>query len=113
MPVIDLDFYDRVVLDSRALGQQAVARFVLWPNYRLFQRVKIVFEGFERAPPPGVTDVILAPNHTDRFNYWPLQWEMWRRRHPFTSVWVKGKYYRHPASATFFNLMGCIPLPSL
>jgi hypothetical protein len=33
-------------------------------------------------------------NHTDRYNYWPFQYQLWKWQYPYTTVWAKGKYYR-------------------
>jgi 1-acyl-sn-glycerol-3-phosphate acyltransferase len=56
---------------------------------------------------------MFALNHTDRYNYWPFQYRMWRRGDlPFTTTWVKGKYYENKWLGWFFDQCNNIPLPS-
>jgi 1-acyl-sn-glycerol-3-phosphate acyltransferase len=52
-------------------------------------------------------------NHTDRYNYWPFQFQMYHQGIPrFTATWVKGKYYENPVMARFFDATNNIPVPS-
>ena len=60
---------------------------------------------------PG-RSTILAMNHTDRYNYWPFQFQLWRQGRGFTATWVKGKYYENPFIAAFMDANNNIPLPS-
>ncbi|MCA9770932.1 MAG: hypothetical protein KC466_00900 [Myxococcales bacterium] len=115
MPTLDLAYYDALRLDRRNLGQRFVGWVLLWPQYDLWPGVEIVLEGAEHIPTrEGGETVVLAMNHTDRYNYWPFQYKLWRDgRYPFTATWVKGKYYRNPWMARFFNATQNIPLPSL
>ena len=83
----------------------------LSPNYRLFQNVDIRVENVEKIPPDET--VIFAMNHTDRYNYWPFQYELWRMHYPFTTVWAKGKYYRSKAVGKFLDSCNVIPVPSM
>ena len=56
---------------------------------------------------------MFALNHTDRYNYWPFQFELWRRDHErMTMAWVKAKYYENKLLAGFFDLCNNLPLPS-
>jgi len=109
--MIDLEHLDRISLSSNPLGQRIVARLVLSPNYHLFQNVDIRLENVERIP-RGET-VIFAMNHTDRFNYWPFQYELWRMHYPFTTVWAKGKYYRSKVVGKLLDSCNVIPVPSM
>jgi hypothetical protein len=52
-------------------------------------------------------------NHTDRYNYWPFQYELWRRHYPFTTVWAKGKYYRSKVVGKLLDSCNVIPVPSM
>ncbi|MEO0811817.1 MAG: 1-acyl-sn-glycerol-3-phosphate acyltransferase, partial [Myxococcota bacterium] len=57
--------------------------------------------------------VIFAMNHTDRYNYWPFQYQMYREGVArFTATWVKGKYYENPMMARFMMSTNNIPVPS-
>lgn len=109
--MIDLEHLNRITLSSNPLGQRIVARLVLSPNYHLFQNVDIRLENVERIP-RGET-VIFAMNHTDRFNYWPFQYELWRMHYPFTTVWAKGKYYRSKVVGKLLDSCNVIPVPSM
>ncbi|MGB4547321.1 MAG: lysophospholipid acyltransferase family protein, partial [Syntrophales bacterium] len=84
---------------------------VLGPNYHIFQHVDIRLENVERIPHNET--VIFAMNHTDRYNYWPFQYQLWRLRFPYTTVWAKGKYYRNRAVGKFLDACNVIPVPSM
>jgi len=90
------------------MGQRLVAAGVLRPNYTL-ARTQIVFEGEERIPDEPV---IFALNHTDRYNYWPFQYALWRRHGRFTATWVKGKYYENAFVGRFMELTNNLPTVS-
>ena len=51
-------------------------------------------------------------NHTDRYNYWPFQYTLWRRQNRFTATWVKGKYYEGRFVAAFMESMLQLPTVS-
>lgn len=112
--MIDLAYYDRLEMDPRNIWQRVFASLFIWPNYAL-SGVKVVFEGLENVPTKAAGEhVILAPNHTDRYNYWPLQIKLWwEKNYPFTATWAKGKYYRNKWIGRFLNANQGIPLPSL
>jgi len=99
---------NRIRLSGRPLGQRLVAKGVLWPNYSL-ARTEIVFEGAERIPDERV---IFALNHTDRYNYWPFQYALYRRHERFTATWVKGKYYENGFVGRFMELTNNLPTVS-
>jgi 1-acyl-sn-glycerol-3-phosphate acyltransferase len=109
--VIDEDHLTRLKLWERPLGQRAVGSLLLMPNYKLPPQTRIVLEGVENLPRDRT--VIFALNHTDRYNYWPFQYQMWRRGGlPYTTTWVKGKYYENRWLGWFFDQCNNIPLPS-
>lgn len=109
--IVDETHIKNVRLYRRPLAQLAVAHLFLTPNYRLPPRVEIILEGLENLP--RNRRVIFALNHTDRYNYWPFQYQMWRHGDlPFTTTWVKAKYYENPLLAWFFDQCNNIPLPS-
>lgn len=105
--MLDLQRMQRVHLTASPKGQRVVGMGLLAPNYELPPRVRIELEG---RPPDE--PVIFAMNHTDRYNYWPFQYALWRRLHRFTATWVKGKYYENPAVGKFMELMNNIPTVS-
>jgi len=96
-------------LHRRPPGQVAVAALMRF-DYSFPRRTDIVLE--QVAHLPSGRTVFLAMNHTDKYNYWPLQYAMYRRGLPFTATWVKGKYYDHPVTARFLDATNNIPLPS-
>ena len=107
--MLDLARLQRIHLVARPPGQRLFAK-LLALDYRFPRRTEIVVEGLERIPQDR--SVFLAMNHTDRYNYWPLQYHMHRQRLRYTATWVKGKYYQHPLMAWFMDRTGNIPLPS-
>ncbi len=106
--MLDIARMNRISLSGRPLGQRLVAAGVLRPNYTL-ARTRIVFEGEERMPDEPV---IFALNHTDRYNYWPFQYALWRRHGRFTATWVKGKYYENVFVGRFMELTNNLPTVS-
>jgi 1-acyl-sn-glycerol-3-phosphate acyltransferase len=110
--MIDLDYLKKINLVSKPLGQQIVASFLLFPNYHIFAHVDIQVENIDRIPRDE--NVIFAMNHTDRFNYWPFQYKLWSMKcFSYTTVWVKGKYYRNALLAKGLDLCNLIPVPSM
>jgi 1-acyl-sn-glycerol-3-phosphate acyltransferase len=110
--MIDIDYIKKIKLVSRPLGQRFLANFLLLPNYHLFAQVDIRIENSERIP--RGENVIFAMNHTDRFNYWPFQYKMLKLgEFPFTTVWVKAKYYKNAFLAKGLDLCNLIPVPSM
>jgi 1-acyl-sn-glycerol-3-phosphate acyltransferase len=111
--VIDSEHLDTISLRTCPHVQILVGRLLLIPNYHFFSRVKIVIENFENIPKDET--VIFALNHTDRYNYWPFQYKMWRQgkgRLPYTTTWVKGEYYSNVLLRKFFDWTNNIPVPS-
>lgn len=110
--MVDIDYLKRINLVSKPIGQRLVAALLLFPNYRIFAKLDIQIENIDRIP--RNENVIFAMNHTDRFNYWPFQYKLWSMRcFPYTTVWVKGKYYRNALIAKGLDLCNMIPVPSM
>lgn len=107
--MLDLARLERIRLTARPRFQRVVAYALLRPNYELPPRVDIVFEGQEKVPDEPV---IFAMNHTDRYNYWPFQYSLWRRTGRFTATWVKGKYYENAFVGRFMEMTNNIPTVS-
>jgi 1-acyl-sn-glycerol-3-phosphate acyltransferase len=107
--MLDLPRAMRIRLSSWPKAQSLVAWALLTPNYELPPRVRIDLEGFENLPDEPV---IFAMNHTDRYNYWPFQYALWRRDKRFTATWVKGKYYQNAFVGKFMELTNNIPTVS-
>lgn len=110
--MLTLDMMQNIELTRVPWGQICTAAAFLMPNYNLPGRqVEITIEDADRIPETG--RVILAMNHTDRFNYWPLQYRLWRREESiYTATWVKGKYFNNPIMAKFMAATNNIPTPS-
>ncbi len=109
--MIDLKHLDKINLNGKPLGQRIVAALLLLPNYNIFARVEIEVEGIENIPRDET--VIFAMNHTDRYNYWPFQYKMWKDKFYFTTVWVKGKYYTNTILSHALDCCNLIPVPSM
>jgi len=109
--VIDLNYLNKIKLSTRPKGQVFLARTLLGPNYRFFADVDIDLVGADRIPADET--VIFAMNHTDRFNYWPFQFTLLRKGFPFTTVWVKGKYYKNRILGMILDRCNLIPVPSM
>lgn len=109
--MLTLERLQSLHLSKRPLGQVFLAETIMRLDYRWPRRTDIVLEGLEHLPRDR--GVILAMNHTDRYNYWPFQYAMYHRRNlPFTATWVKGKYYESAVMARFFDKTNNIPVPS-
>ena len=107
-PMLDVAALRRVRLSRVPYGQLVVKQLMMI-DFRFPRRTEIVLEGVENLPGHPVC---FAMNHTDRYNYWPFQYELARRGLGFTATWVKGKYYEHPWIARFLGAMNNIPVPS-
>jgi len=106
--LLDLSRLERIRLTRTPMLQQVVGH-LLSVNYGFLPGVRIDFEGWEDVPPEPV---IFAMNHTDRYNYFPFQHQIWRRAGRFTATWVKGKYYEHPFVANFMEMTNQLPTVS-
>lgn len=110
--MVDIEHLNRIRLVEKPRGQMIVANCLLTPNYRFFAKVDIQIENLEKIPRDE--NVIFAMNHTDRYNYWPFQWKLWTMKvFPYTTVWVKGKYYRNALLGKFLDGCNLIPVPSM
>ena len=107
--MLDLPRLQRIRLMPRPIGQIAFGWSVLAPNYRLLPGIDIEIENIDRIPREPV---IFAMNHTDRFNYFPLMYKLWRTKGRYMTVWVKGKYYETVAAGMFMELTSNIPTVS-
>lgn len=107
--MLDLPRLKRIRLMKRPIGQVFFGHTVLTPNYRHLPGIDIQLEGLDNIPEEPV---IYAMNHTDRYNYFPFMYEMWKRKDRYITVWVKGKYYENPIVATFMELTSNLPTVS-
>lgn len=107
--MLDLDRLRRIRLRSVPAGQRVMGTLFLAPSYNLPGRTKILVEAAENLPEEAA---VLAMNHTDRYNYWPFQYWLWRHQSRFTATWVKGKYYENKWLGKFMEMMNNIPAPS-
>ena len=107
--MLDLPRLKRIRLMKRPIGQVFFGHTVLWPNYTFLPGVDIQLEGIEKIPNEPV---IYAMNHTDRFNYFPFMYKMWKLKERYITVWVKGKYYESPIVGTFMELTSNLPTTS-
>ncbi len=110
--MVDIEYLENIHLVTDPLGQMLMGHLFLGPNFNIISKVDIRIENAERIP--RGENVIFAMNHTDRFNYWPFQYKMWRMKDlPWTTVWVKGKYYRNRLLAKGLDWCNLIPVPSM
>lgn len=106
--MLDLPRLERLRLVRRPLPQRFFGR-LLHVNYSWLPGIDLRFENAERIPDEPV---IFAMNHTDRYNYWPFQYSLWKKFDRFTATWVKGKYYENPLLAQFMESMLQLPTVS-
>jgi hypothetical protein len=106
--MLDLARLERLKLVRRPLSQRFFGR-LLGANYRWFPGIELLFEHDERVPD---RPVFFAMNHTDRYNYFPFQYKLWKRFDRFTATWVKGKYYESRFLAAFMENMLQLPTVS-
>ncbi len=106
--MLDLARLDRLRLVRRPFSQRFFGR-ALGANYRWFPGIELRFENEDRIPD---RTVIYAMNHTDRYNYWPFQYALWKRLDRFTATWVKGKYYEGWFLSRFMESMLQLPTVS-
>lgn len=107
--MLDLPRLKRIRLMKRPIGQVIFGHTVLAPNYNFLPGIDIRLEGLENVPEEPV---IYAMNHTDRFNYFPFMYKMWKLEDRYMTVWVKGKYYEQPTVAAFMELTSNLPTVS-
>lgn len=107
--MLDLPRLKRIRLMKRPIGQVFFGHTVLAPNYNFLPGVDIRIDGIEKIPNEPV---IYAMNHTDRFNYFPFMYKMWKLKQRYITVWVKGKYYETPLVGAFMELTSNLPTVS-
>ncbi|NNL66952.1 MAG: 1-acyl-sn-glycerol-3-phosphate acyltransferase [Myxococcales bacterium] len=107
--MLDLARLKRVKLRRTPWGQLLVAQ-LLRIDYAFPRKTEIVLEGAEHLE--RGQSYVLAMNHTDRYNYWPFQYQLYKQGLGYTATWVKGKYYENAAIGAFMDAMNNIPLPS-
>lgn len=109
--MLDLARLERIRLHERPLAQRLIGQLLLRQDYRFPRPTRIELVGVENIPRD--VGVFFAMNHTDRYNYWPFQYQMYRRGGlRFTATWVKGKYYENRVIGAFMDATNNIPLPS-
>ncbi|MEZ0311984.1 MAG: lysophospholipid acyltransferase family protein [Myxococcota bacterium] len=109
--MLDLKRLKKLRLHRRPFGQVVLADTVMRVDYNWPRPTEIILEGVGNIPVDR--PVFFAMNHTDRYNYWPFQYQMYRQGLPrFTATWVKGKYYENAVMARFFDATNNIPVPS-
>lgn len=108
--MLTLDVLDRIQLSPRPTGQIAVGWALRASHRNPLAPTKVTVEGLDRIPSTG--RVYLAMNHTDRYNYFPFQVQLWKERNEFTATWVKGKYFNNPWLQKFMESTSNIPAPS-
>jgi len=106
--MLDMARLERIRLDSRPWFQRFVGT-ALTLNYRLLPGIEIALEDAARVPDRPVLYVM---NHTDRYNYFPFQHELWKCLDRFTATWVKGKYYENTFVGAFMELSNQLPTVS-
>jgi 1-acyl-sn-glycerol-3-phosphate acyltransferase len=107
--MLDLPRLKRIQLMKRPIGQVFFGHTVLAPNYSRLPGIDIEIEGLDKIPDEPV---IYAMNHTDRFNYFPFMYKVWKLLDRYITVWVKGKYYENPIVGTFMELTSNLPTVS-
>jgi len=107
--MLDLPRMQHITLSAEPIVQRMIGLGFLAPNYNAVPGVRIDLEGVENLPDHPV---IFAMNHTDRYNYWPFQYTLWRQIGRFTATWVKGKYYENDLLAWFMEMTNNIPTVS-
>ncbi|MDP6980982.1 MAG: 1-acyl-sn-glycerol-3-phosphate acyltransferase [Myxococcota bacterium] len=106
--MLDIPRLDHIPLSPTPLSQKIIGWLGLGPNYT-FAPVKIEVVDFDHVPSGSV---IYAMNHTDRYNYWPFQYRIWRDYDRYTATWVKGKYYENWLLGKFMQYTNNLPTVS-
>ena len=110
-PMLTLDVLDDISLSEKPWGQIALAAGLLLPNYHFpLTRTEITVEQDHHLQLDE--PVIFAMNHTDRYNYWPFQYRLWRSYGQYTTTWVKGKYYNSRPLREFMIKTNNLAVPS-
>ncbi|MBF0225062.1 MAG: 1-acyl-sn-glycerol-3-phosphate acyltransferase [Desulfobacterales bacterium] len=110
--MITVSYLEKINLSPNPRFQKIIGDLILTPNYNFFANVDIDIKDIHRVPKDE--NVIFAMNHTDRYNYWPFMYKLWKlKKYPFITVWVKGEYYRNKWLAKALNGCNLIPVPSM
>jgi 1-acyl-sn-glycerol-3-phosphate acyltransferase len=109
--VITLSKLQSMSISGPNRGQRFFAATILGPNFHFpLKKTRVILEGKENLPEGQ--SVVFLMNHTDRFNYWPFQYQVWHECGRGTCAWVKGKYYENPVIEWLLDHTNNIPLPS-
>jgi 1-acyl-sn-glycerol-3-phosphate acyltransferase len=90
--------------------QILVKRTIMRFDYQSPRKTHISVDGLEHLD--SDEPMLLAMNHTDRFNYLPFMRKLDLLGYPPLAPWVKGKYYQNRYLSQFLCLASCIPIPS-
>ena len=92
-------------------AQIFIARVILGVDYRLpTKRTSVSMDGLEHLD--SDEPMMVAMNHTDRYNYMPFMRELDQLGISPVAPWVKGKYYQNPWLAKLLCWCACMPIPS-
>ena len=108
--MVTLDSMQRLDLRRYPRLQVLTVNVVLRPDYAFPRKTEIVVEGIERLS--SASPVFIAMNHTDRYNGFPFQAELYREERGFTCPWTKAKYFKYPPLTWFLLTANGIPVPS-
>ena len=97
-------------LPSVPYFQILVKRTIMRADYRFPRRTHITVDGLKHLD--NQEPMLLAMNHTDRFNYLPFMRKLDLLGYPPLAPWVKGKYYQNRYLSQFLCMACCIPVPS-
>lgn len=107
--MLDLTCLKQLRLRKAPWTHRVMGSIFLAANYRFGPGVQVCVEGAENLPSGGA---ILAMNHTDRYNYWPMQYYLYHTHQRFTATWVKGKYFKNPILGHLLQSSNNIPAVS-
>jgi 1-acyl-sn-glycerol-3-phosphate acyltransferase len=97
-------------LPSVPYFQILVKRLIMRADYQFPRKTHIAVEGLEHLD--SDEPMLLAMNHTDRYNYLPFMRKLDLLGYPPLAPWVKGKYYQNRYLSQFLCMASCIPVPS-
>jgi 1-acyl-sn-glycerol-3-phosphate acyltransferase len=107
--MITFERLENIRLSAQPVSHRILGQSFLKACYDAGGRVDITVHNRERFPDKPV---VIAMNHTDRYNYWPLQYWMYKHMRRYTATWVKGKYYERALVARFMEATNNIPTVS-
>lgn len=109
--MIDLPTLQSIRVNPQPKVQKFMAHCLLGPNYGFLPGVKMEVDestGYTLHDLPPAP-VIFAMNHTDKYNYWPFQYTLYKHTGRLTATWVKGKYYQNKWMGRFMRWANNIP----